>query len=314
MNYNCKRCGIYFSERKGLMKHLRRKNVCIGIESERTQEELLEELNKKQGLECEHCKKVYKNEESLRKHKCKGLVNNVKDELIVDIEKKIRELQRELNGIIKNKEPIKQIANTIDNSINNNNSTTNNNTNNITNNIQNITVVINDIDSINGIDYILKDPRFTEKILKWVTDKNGLLKYMDEKYYNKERPENRGIRKVDNENIELHMKGDWNKYDNKTALDNIIDSLRIDWDTIIGRMKDNYYEEYESNKKELVVFNKDVGEPLEMELDISDDEEEKEKTKQIVNVNGENVWKDVKDEVMVKKEKKWKEKILKNVK
>jgi hypothetical protein len=79
-------------------------------------------------------------------------------------------------------------------------------------------------------------------------------------------------------------------------------------------MKDNYYEEYESNKKELVVFNKDVEEPLEMELDISDDEEEKEKTKQIVNVNGENVWKDVKDEVLVKKEKVWKEKILKIVK
>ena len=148
-----------------------------------------------------------------------------------------------------------------------------------------------------------------------VTDKNGLLKYMDEKYYNKERPENRGIKKVDNENIELHMKGRWNKYDNRTALENIIDSLRIDWDTIIGRMRDDYWDEYDSNKKEMVVFKREVSDPLEMEVDITDDEEEmKEKTKQIVNVNGENVWKDVKDDVLVKKEKKWKEKILKNVK
>ena len=138
---------------------------------------------------------------------------------------------------------------------------------------------------------------------------------MDEKYYNKERPENRGIRKVDKESIELHMKGDWNKYDNKTALHNIINSLRIDWDMIIGRMKDNYYDDYESNKKELVVFNRDVGDPLDMELDITDDEDEtKEKTKQMVCVDGENVWKDVKDEAVVKKEKVWKEKILKNVK
>ena len=311
--YNCKRCCMEFSEKRVLVKHLKRKVICLSIESEKTQEELLEELNKKEGLMCENCKKKYKNDQSLRVHlhRCKGLVNNVKDKSIVDIEKRINELQKELNGIIKNKETIKQIANTIDNSINNNNSTTNN----ITNNIQNITVVINDIDSINGIDYILKDPRFTEKILKWVTDKNGLLKYMDEKYYNKERPENRGIRKVDNENIELHMKGDWNKYDNKTALHNIINSLRIDWDTIIGRLKDNYYDDYESNKKDLVVFKREVSDPLDMDVDITDDEDEtKEKTKQLVCVDGNYELVDVKDEVMVKKKKKWNDTILKIVK
>ena len=148
-----------------------------------------------------------------------------------------------------------------------------------------------------------------------VTDKNGLLKYMDDRYYNQKMPENRGIRKLDNESIELRMRGNWRKYDNRTALENIIDSLRIDWDTIIGRMRDDYWDEYDSNKKEMVVFKREVSDPLEMEVDITDDEEEmKEKTKQIVNVNGENVWKDVKDDVLVKKEKKWKEKILKNVK
>jgi hypothetical protein len=234
---------------------------------------------------------VYKNGDSLRvhKHSCKG----VKDE--------------------KKETVINQVANTI----NNDNSTTNNdnsitNNNNITNNV---TLVINDIDSINGIDYILKDPRFTEKILKWVTDKNGLLKYMDEKYYNKERPENRGIRKIDKESIELHMKGKWNKYDNITALGAIIESLRLDWGQLVGNIRYEYEDDYENNKKEFVTFKREVGDPLEMDVEITDDEDEtKEKTKQIVNVNGENVWKDVKDEVMVKKEKKWKEKILKNVK
>jgi hypothetical protein len=305
--YNCKRCCMEFSEKRVLVKHLKRKVICLSIESEKTQEELLEELNKKEGLMCENCKKKYKNDQSLRVHlhRCKGLVENVKDKSIVDIEKRIKELQKELNGAIKKDTVINQVANTIDNST----------TNNITNNIQNITVVINDIDSINGIDYILKDPRFTEKILKWVTDKNGLLKYMDEKYYNPKRPENRGIRKVDNENIELHMKGDWNKYDNKTALDNIINSLRIDWDTIIGRMKDNYYDDYESNKKDLLVFKREVSDPLEMELYITDDEDEtKEKTKQLVCVDGNYELVDVKDKVLVKKEKKWNDTMLKIVK
>ena len=101
------------------------------------------------------------------------------------------------------------------------------------------------------------------------------------------------------------MKGDWNKYDNKTALHNIINSLRIDWDTIIGRMKDNYYDNYESNKKDLVVFKREVSDPLEMELDITDDEDEtKEKTKQLVCVDGNYELVDVKDKVLVKKEKK----------
>jgi hypothetical protein len=145
-----------------------------------------------------------------------------------------------------------------------------------------------------------------------VTDKNGLLKYMDEKYYNKERPENQGIKKVDNENIELHMKGRWNKYDNRTALENIIDSLRIDWDTIIGRMRDDYWDEYDSNKKEMVVFKREVSDPLEMEVDITDDEEEKvEGGKVLVYLEERNKYV---DEVIVERCKEWKNRIMKSVK
>jgi hypothetical protein len=230
--------------------------------------------------------------DSLRvhKHSCKG----VKDE--------------------KKETVIKQIANTI----NNDNSTTNNNNNSITNNnniTNNVTVVINDIDSINGIDYILKDPKFVEKILKWVTDKNGLLKYMDEKYYNKERPENRGIRKIDKESIELRMDGDWRKCDNITALGAIIESMRLDWGQLVGNIRYEYEDDYENNKKEFVTFKREVVDPLEMDVEITDDEDEtKEKTKQMVCVDGNYELVEVKDEVLVKKEKKWKEKILKNVK
>ncbi len=114
IEHECERCGVIFKMKKHLVQHLKKRVKCIGIESERTQEELLEELNKKEGLDCEKCKRVYKNEESLRKHICKELLENVKDEL----EKRIDELQKELRGVINNKEKVKQVANSITNNDN----------------------------------------------------------------------------------------------------------------------------------------------------------------------------------------------------
>jgi hypothetical protein len=130
-------------------------------------------------------------------------------------------------------------------------------------------------------------------------------------YYNQKMPENRGIRKLDNESIELRMRGNWRKCDNRTALENIIESLRIDWDTIIGRMRDDYWDEYDSNKKEMVVFKREVSDPLEMELDITDDEEEKNGGKEMVYIEDKHMYK---DEELVKKEKEWKNRIMKSVK
>jgi uncharacterized C2H2 Zn-finger protein len=303
LEHECERCGLIFKMKKHLIQHLNKRVECIGIESERTQEELLEDLTKKEGVDCEKCKRVYKNEESLRRHRCK-VIENVKEEL----EKRIKELE----GMLKDENTVNQIAKTIDNSttIDNrriktiDNSTTNNTTN-------NITVVINDIDSLEGIDYILKDPKFVERILNWVTDKKGLLKYMDDRYYNPKRPENRGIRKVDNENIELRIRGEWRRCDNITALGAIIESMRIDWDSIIGIIKDDYNEEYNSNKKEMVAFKREVSDPLDMEWDITDDEEEKRYGKEMVYIEEKNMYK---DEELVKKEKIWKERIMKSVK
>ena len=57
-----------FKEKVSLIRHLKRNIICIAIESEKSQEELLKELNKKEGIECEKCKKTYKNANSLRMH------------------------------------------------------------------------------------------------------------------------------------------------------------------------------------------------------------------------------------------------------
>jgi hypothetical protein len=303
-DYECERCGGVFNTKRHLVQHLKKRVKCMTINSERGTNEIIESLDKKEGLECEGCNRAYKNLNCLRvhKYKCKALVENVKDEL----EKRIDELQKELRGVINNKETVNQVANSITNNNDNrriktiDNSTTNN-----------ITVVINDIDSLEGIDYILKDPKFVEKILNWVTDKKGLLKYMDDRYYNPKRPENRGIRKLDNENIELRMRGNWRKCDNITALGAIIESMRIDWDSMIGKIKDDYSEEYGSNKKEMVVFKREVSDPLEMELDITDDEEERNYGKEMVYIEDKHMYK---DEELVKKEKVWKNRIMKSVK
>ena len=71
--YICKRCCMEFSEKKGLVKHLKRKVTCLSIESEKTQDELLNEINKKDGLECENCKRKYKNDDS------KSIKNTISD-------------------------------------------------------------------------------------------------------------------------------------------------------------------------------------------------------------------------------------------
>ena len=42
IEYNCKRCNLDFDQKIHLIKHLKRKNVCMAIESEKSQEELLE--------------------------------------------------------------------------------------------------------------------------------------------------------------------------------------------------------------------------------------------------------------------------------
>jgi hypothetical protein len=135
---------------------------------------------------------------------------------------------------------------------------------------------------------------------------------MDDRYYNKKMPENRGIRKLDNESIELRMRGNWRKCDNITALGEIINSMRMDWETIIGRMRDDYWDEYDSNKRDMVVFKREVSDPLYMRLDITDDEEEKDEGgKVLVYVEERNKYV---DEVIVERGKEWKNRIIKSVK
>ena len=166
-----------------------------------------------------------------------------------------------------------------------------------------------------AIQYIVKDPKFVDKVLHWVSDKNGMLKYMDEKFYNSDHPENQMIRKLDKEHMELHTLGRWMKYDNAKAVELIIRNLGMDWSTLIMILKYDYPDDYDNNKQDIVDFKRHTTEPLEMGLDITDDEEETtDNTKQIELINGEYVLIDVKDEKLVKKTDVWKNKLISHIK
>ncbi len=68
---NCKRCGLEFKDRRNLFQHLKRKTSCMAIESDISLLKQLEELKKREGIVCDKCERIYKNKESLRKHKCR---------------------------------------------------------------------------------------------------------------------------------------------------------------------------------------------------------------------------------------------------
>ena len=72
--YICVRCNIDFIEKKRLVQHLKRKYVCLPISTNVNPNELLYQLiNKENGIKCEKCNRIYKNNNSLRAHNCKEI-------------------------------------------------------------------------------------------------------------------------------------------------------------------------------------------------------------------------------------------------
>jgi hypothetical protein len=313
MSYICRRCGIDFNEKRCLIKHLQRKITCMAIESDISPLELIEENTNKKDVQCDKCEKFYKNINTLKAHKCVYKINPTEKSLKAELEKRIKEIQSEFQ------EKIQEVINqkSIENNTTNNNIKTIDNSNHH-NNIQNnnVNIIINDIKDVldTAIQYIVKDPKFVDKVLHWVSDKNGMLKYMDEKFYNSDHPENQMIRKLDKEHMELHTLGRWMKYDNAKAVELIIRNLGMDWSTLIMILKYDYPDDYDNNKQDIVDFKRHTTEPLDMGLDITDDEEEVENTKQIEHINGEYVLIDVKDEKQVKKTDVWKSKLISHIK
>jgi hypothetical protein len=112
-DYKCERCFAIFKEKKTLIKHLHRINVCIPIGSNTSPDEIIYQLTKKEnGVKCEKCNRIYKNNNSLRTHKCKEmsrfkLLNEIKAEIknqknnIMLISDSIKRKNEEINDLKK---------------------------------------------------------------------------------------------------------------------------------------------------------------------------------------------------------------------
>jgi len=279
IEYSCERCGLFFNEKRILLGHLKRKSVCLALESDIEAEKLIEKVKSKEGIECDKCNRRYKNKNSLRVHKCKSKKNIDEDTVT----------KKELLEIIKEmlKNPQSVVNN--DNSIKNDNST--NNTVNIT---------LNCFMDTTGkpIEYLLNQDDIKERILKWMKTKNGILDYILEKFNNKDHPENKMIKSGENkESIELHVAGKWRKYDNNKGSDLILTNVGNDFDVYLEILKEEF-EEYTKNKKVIKEFEKDVMTPLQWGADISEDSNKLNEMQMIKNEDGEYVFENEEEELM----------------
>ena len=122
--------------------------------------------------------------------------------------------------------------------------------------------------------------------------KHGILNYIDEKFYNKEHPENRMIKIGDDrDSIELHISGRWKRYENGRAIDYVLCHIGNDFNIFMEILRDEENdkpsfsasgrrpdeEDYEKNKKLIKVFQNNVMVPLEWGLEISEDGTQQEK-------------------------------------
>jgi hypothetical protein len=280
----CERCFVVFTEKKGIIQHLKKKKTCISIGSETDPQQLILELTKKEGIECKDCNRIYKNKDSLRKHNCK------ENELLM-LKKEVKKMKITIQDILNNPNIIKNyIENNQDQSIHIQDNRVFNNT-------------INCFFDTSGrpIDYLVNQDDIKDRILGWMKSKHGLLNYIDEKFYNKEHPENRMIKIGDDrDSIELHISGRWKRYENGRAIDYVLIHIGNDFNIFMEILRDE--EDYEKNKKLVKVFQNDVMVPLEWGLEISEDGTQQEKVLTLIkNKAGEIVIKEDED-IMIRRD------------
>lgn len=278
----CERCFVVFKEKKGIIQHLKKKKICISIGSETEPHLLILELTKKEGIECKDCNRIYKNKDSLRKHNCK------ENELLI-LRKEVKKMNITIQDILKNPNIIN---NYIDNHIDIQDNRVFNNT-------------VNCFFDTTGkpIEYLINQDDIKERILGWMKSKHGLLNYIDEKFYNREHPENKMIKiGNDNDSIELHVSGHWKRYENGRAVDYVLCNIGNDFNIFMEILRDE--DDYEKNKKLIKVFQNNVMVPLEWGVDMSEDgsqDHQREKVLTLIkNNSGEIIIKEDQD-IMLKR-------------
>lgn len=173
--YICIRCGLDFKEKQHLKQHLKKKLICMPIQIDIDRNIQLESLYKKEGLECDLCNRIYKNEECIRRHKCKAKNKETDEEKLSN--KELVELVHSMKNMIQ--DLLKNPPNVVNN-------TTNHTTNNIDNST-NINISLNCLLDTSGkpIEYLLNQENIAEKIIGWLKlNQKVIPAYITEKYYN----------------------------------------------------------------------------------------------------------------------------------
>lgn len=243
--YVCERCGYETYQKCNYRSHLERKNPCKPTIKDVCISEMLEVLNRKVeniGHKCEHCDRVFKSAQSKYQHKksCKEHDNN----------KRILELERQVEELKKTKSII------------------NNNTTNIQNNIQ---INIKDFGNEN-ISYLQKD------FLTYCFANKDLYRLIENIHCDKEHPENHNIRvkSQKRKQIETRENEKWVIKDEDEALSDCIKNgyrvlLRHGWkhkNEIIEDELDNNVDEYHSINDwlESVYNNQDQQKPIKRKI------------------------------------------------
>lgn len=260
--FGCERCFVVFTEKKGLIKHLKRKNICIPIGTDIDPEQLILELTKKEGIECKNCTRIYKNKESLRSHVCKAKNKETDEEKLSN--KELVELVHSMKNMIQ--DLLKNPPNVVNN-------TTNHTTNNIDNST-NINISLNCLLDTSGkpIEYLLNQENIAEKIIGWLKlNQKVIPAYITEKYYNLEHPENQMIRAGKNkESMELHIGGKWKEYENMSGSDMVLTNIGNDFGVFLEIIKE-HPDLYTQKKKIIKQFEKDIIKPLSWGLESSEE-------------------------------------------
>ncbi len=216
MENKCIRCGLEFVEKKHLKQHLKKKILCMPIENDIDRKIQLEELTKKEGIECEKCDRTYKNVNSLRMHKCKGEdkeINKITDRL-----DRLEEENKRINN--ENKELKEKIKGRVVNNITNNTDNSNN---------TNIMIVMPNSFGKENLEELLKNPE--KEIIKLLRGNcpESIVNLVKEIHKNPKHPENNNIR-IENKKegiISIYENNEWRDHSKTNGLQRIYDNTEL---------------------------------------------------------------------------------------
>ena len=242
--YICERCTIEFRDKRLLIKHLKRKNPCIAIENDIEGDKLIDKLNKKIGIECVKCIKIYKNEECIRKHKCKGIEEN--NTVLEKMNERLDRLEEE-NKKLKDKLSNSSIKNITNNTDNSNNINTN------------ITIVLPNSFGKENLDYLLKNPE--KEVIKLLRGccPESIVNIFKEVHKNPKHPENHNIR-VENKKegiISIFENDKWQDHTKTNGLQKIYDNTELKILELIDESDEAVIKKY-VKPKQIERFNKET--------------------------------------------------------